>query len=799
MRMLTKFKSWRAIFALLLLVLCSGKSWGQEVSDEFTYESFTATGTSYTEFSGVQGASGAVYAGKSATTKQTIQLRSKNSDCGIVTTTSGGRRVKSIIVEWYSETPNGRELDIYGKTSAYSSATDLYATATRGDKLGSIPKGRTELTINGDYTYIGLRSKDGALYLNKLTIVWEQGEQTQVSAPVFSPASGTNFIDQLTVTASCATDGATIYYTTDGTTPTAESDEFPVEGLPITETTTLKAMAVADGLDNSDVAEATYTKENVYSVAQAQAVIESGSMPETPVYVKGIITEIGEVSAQYGNASYYINDTQTQDGQLYVFRGRYLNNESFTDENQIKVGDEVVVCGTLVLYSGNTPEISDSYIYSLTSTGLPSPTFAWSTVAFTADINAQSVSYPVLTNNSDGAVSYESSATDVATIDATTGAITLVAVGKTTITARVAATENYSEASASYTLTVVDPSALGEPVAFVGERDGGDYAMMNSLRGSNKLYAQAVVIVNDKVISPENVDMISWYADESRGTIQNAAGEYVAYVSGTDIKLQSQSFKWTVSDGMWTAPDDKNSNTIRALGVNKTDDEYYIGAYNSTDDDYPKVRMMPIVDGYTRTVTAGTYGTICLPYAVAAEDLAGAEFFNIAGKVTGTDGKVNYLVLDAVTELEAGKPYIFSATSDMLLAAYNGEAVAEAASDNGLTGTFTEQDVAEGMYMITDNTVQLCGTGCSIAANRAYINMGEVAEYTESVGVNQRMLPLDGGTTGIETVEAAEADALVNVYTLSGVEVRHQVRAAEATDGLQRGIYIVNGKKMVVK
>lgn len=205
------------------------------------------------------------------------------------------------------------------------------------------------------------------------------------------------------------------------------------------------------------------------------------------------------------------------------------------------------------------------------------------------------------------------------------------------------------------------------------------------------------------------------------------------------------------------------------------------------------------VDGYTRTVTANTYGTICLPYAVAAGDLAGAEFFSIAGKVTGTDSKVDYLVLNAVTELEAGKPYIFSATSDMLLAAYNGEAVAEAASDNGLKGTFAGQDVAEGMYMITDNAVQLCGTGCSIVANRAYINMDEVAEYTESVGVNQRMLPLDGGTTGIETVEAAEADALVNVYTLSGVEVRHQVRAAEATDGLQRGIYIVNGKKMVVK
>ena len=709
-------------------------------------------------------------------------------------------------------------------------------------------------------------------YLDNIRISYVQGEQTQVTAPVFSPAS-MNFIDQLTVTASCATDGATIHYTTDGTTPTAESDVFPAEGLPITETTTLKAMAVADGLDNSEVAEATYTKTEIQglSIAEFKALdanatgtlllndvivtavgpndiyIQDAEGNGIDLYKSGQSYEIGDVLNGYIKGMYaefnnmpeltngdfsnvvvtkggtvtpkvvtiaelvaspetyycslvrieeadYANNTFTQGGSSIAFYDKF-----YTIDDDYAWPSLVNVTGIFYPYN------SDLHLSPRTEADIENasnqqvPTFAWSTVSFTADINAQSVSYPVLTNNSDGAVSYESSATDVATIDATTGAITLVAVGKTTITARVAATENYSEASASYTLTVVDPSALGEPVAFVGERDGVYYAMMNSLRGSNKLYAQAVVIVNDKVISPENVDMISWYADESRGTIQNAAGEYVAYVSGTDIKLQSQSFKWTVSDGMWTAPDDKNSNTIRALGVNNTDDEYYIGAYNSTDDDYPKVRMMPIVDGYTRTVTANTYGTICLPYAVAAEDLAGAEFFSIAGKVTGTDGKVNYLVLDAVTELEAGKPYIFSATSDMLLAAYNGEAVAEAASDNGLKGTFADQAVAEGMYMITDNAVQLCGTGCSIVANRAYIDMDEVTEYTEPVGVNQRMLPLDNGATGVEAVEAAEADALVNVYTLSGVEVRHQVRAAEATDGLQRGIYIVNGKKMVVK
>lgn len=702
-------------------------------------------------------------------------------------------------------------------------------------------------------------------YLDNIRISYVQGEQTQVTAPVFSPAS-MNFIDQLTVTASCATDGATIHYTTDGTTPTAESDVFPAEGLPITETTTLKAMAVADGLDNSEVAEATYTKTEIQGLSIAEFKALDANATGTLLLNDVVVTAVG-------SNDIYIQDAEGngidlyKSGQSYeigdvlngYIKGMYaefnnmpeLTNGDFSNVVVTKGGTvtpKVVTIAELVAspetyycslvrieeadYANNTftqggssiafydkfYTIDDDYAWpSLVNvtgifyphyeelqlaprteadienaSNLQVPTFAWSATSFTADVNAQSVSYPVLTNNSDGAVSYESSATDVATIDAATGVIELVGVGSTTITANVTATENYYAASASYTLTVVDPSALGEPVAFVGERDGGDYAMMNSMRGSNKLHAQAVTVVNDKVISPENVDMISWYADESRGTIQNAAGEYVAYVSSTDIKLQVQSFKWTVSDGLWTSG-------TRALGVNGSNDDYYIGAYGISDDTYPKVRMMPIVDGYTRAVTANTYGTICLPYAVAAGDLAGAEFFSIAGKVTGTDSKVDYLVLNAVTELEAGKPYIFSATSDMLLAAYNGEAVAEAASDNGLKGTFAGQNVAEGMYMITDNAVQLCGTGCSIAANRAYINMDEVAEYTESVGVNQRMLPLDGGTTGIETVEAAEADALVNVYTLSGVEVRHQVRAAEATDGLQRGIYIVNGKKMVVK
>ena len=143
---------------------------------------------------------------------------------------------------------------------------------------------------------------------------------------------------------------------------------------------------------------------------------------------------------------------------------------------------------------------------------------------------------------------------------------------------------------------------------------------------------------------------------------------------------------------------------------------------------------MPIVNGYTRTVSAGNYGTICLPYAVAAGDFAGVEFYSVAGKLMN-GGQPSAIVLAPVTELEAGVPYIFSATDDQLLAAYSGDR-AEAASANGLVGTFEYIDVAEGMYMISsENKVQLCGTGCTLGANRAYI-MGETLSDELTIAAN---------------------------------------------------------------
>lgn len=80
----------------------------------------------------------------------------------------------------------------------------------------------------------------------------------QVATPTFTPAEGT-FTEAQQVTITCATDGATIYYTTDGSTPTTSSTEY-TGAITVNETTTIKAIAVKSGMADSEVATATYTK-----------------------------------------------------------------------------------------------------------------------------------------------------------------------------------------------------------------------------------------------------------------------------------------------------------------------------------------------------------------------------------------------------------------------------------------------------------------------------------------------------------------------------------------------------------
>lgn len=695
----------------------------------------------------------------------------------------------------------------------------------------------------------------------------------QVAAPVFAPANGTTFVDKLTVGASCSTEGATIYYTKDGAEPTTGSDKFPTEGVTLTETTTLKAIAVKDGLDNSEVVTATYTKLEPY--ASLKALKESGIATEEG---KPCVVELKDAVVTYADSrKAYIQD---ETAGLYVFgsnklkAGTKLNgvvaaqlalyfglyelkvdggefdnvavtndveipvqevtvaelNQNFAqyESMRVKVVDATVTSsfndkngeieqnGEKIALRAADESITADVQATVDVTGYPGlynstkqlnvilqediavKTAGKTQATLTFDSDAYSVNVGEsltvkATTNSSASVVYSSSDKTIATVDENTGEVQAGnKVGTVTITATVTENDEYTGATATCTMNVVDPSALPEAKALVAEdKEGILHAMKNEL-GNTRLNAMEVYSLNGKIIDEGKAD-IKWYIDIDNGTIQNIDGMYVVFedANDSDIKLSSKkgnSWYYKSEDGSWNTKETDG----RFLGYNEQITAFR--TYSSST--YPKAVAMPIVDGYIRSTTSGDYGTICLPYAVAAEDMAGAEFFSIAGKVMKGE-EPQSIVLNQVTTLEAGVPYIFSATSDKLIAAYSGKAVAVAEEANGLIGSFEGQDVAEGMYLISaQNKVQLCGKSCKISGNRAYIDMNEVPEYSGEVGVNQRLISFEDATGISETmVEGGLAD----VYTLSGVEVRHQVDESEATQGLPHGIYIVNGKKVVVK
>ena len=143
-----------------------------DITDTIMSALLTATSTTYTDFSNVAATSSARYAGNSAKSSSGgIQMRSKNSNSGIVSTVSGGR-VKSVTITVES---GSNSIDVYGSNTAYTGAGDLYATGeggNQGTKIGSLTATGT-ITFTDDYAYVGIRSNNGAVYVTKIEIVWE--------------------------------------------------------------------------------------------------------------------------------------------------------------------------------------------------------------------------------------------------------------------------------------------------------------------------------------------------------------------------------------------------------------------------------------------------------------------------------------------------------------------------------------------------------------------------------------------------------------------------------------------------
>ena len=495
-------------------------------------------------------------------------------------------------------------------------------------------------------------------------------------------------------------------------------------------------------------------------------------------------------------------------------------NTSVAQKTAYEWEQEINVSGEFAIYiinnspSKNSKSNADRYAiwninWSAYGESLKSDqTLIFSSSSCTADLSVEDFEEPTLTGAMT-TVEYSSSNTSVATVDAESGAVTLKDVGETTIKATATENDEYLAGSASYVLTVTGGSeeeTYDGAYALVAEYENGYYALTNTAKGEDALAAIDATpnIVNGKLVmdAGDVRNSISWVitpgSKAGSCTIKTLDGDYLTGTEdGTPLTVDIKKCVWAWSEeyGTWVTGNrsfiyGSTSGYFKNFALSNIGKGGFAGATIS----------MPFTDGYTRNVASGNIGTICLAYDVDAADVKGAEFYSVLGKRTANGEVVSVLFVKETEGLKAGVPYVFRPTADLLVVAYaEGTSVDNPTSANGLYGSFAGESVAEGMYLLNGNKIVKCGTGSKIGANRAYINMDEVPEYSADSNVKPALEIGENGVVNSIDGIAVVGSGFVDVYSVSGVRLRGGMNAERALDGLAKGIYVVNGKKVVVK
>ena len=171
-----------------------------------------------------------------------------------------------------------------------TSGTSIYYTTDGSTPTTSSTKYSAAITVSVTTTIKAIAAASG--FVNSAVASGTYTIETAAATPTFSPAPGTYATTQQ-VTLSDTTSGASIYYTTDGSTPTTSSTKYSA-AITVSVTTTIKAIAAASGFLNSAVASATYTIETAAATptfspapgtyATAQQVTLSDTTSSTSIY-----------------------------------------------------------------------------------------------------------------------------------------------------------------------------------------------------------------------------------------------------------------------------------------------------------------------------------------------------------------------------------------------------------------------------------------------------------------------------------------------------------------------------------
>ncbi len=491
---------------------------------------------------------------------------------------------------------------------------------------------------------------------------------------------------------------------------------------------------------------------------------------------------------------------------------------------------------------------------------------------------------PTLTTDPTGlTVTYSSNDEEVATVDSSTGEVTLVAAGTTTISASFAGNDSYNGSSASYTLTVSDASAVGSGnfalvtdastlaagdkilIAYV---DGTTAKALGAQNSNNRDAVDVTKNTDNTLTSGSNAQVITLEKDGDN-YLFNVGNGYLYAASSNNNYLKTETkaddnAKATISissDSATITFQGENTHKIIRYNPNTSYDNPLFSCYTSESNtgSLPQIYrevLIPLIalnnsgtgnagvittyDNQTVCVTLagrtlykdGAWNTLTLPFALSAEQIAAhADFAGATLMELDTDGKNGFdptdgtlwLTFKTATEIAAGVPYIVKwakvagydsnpSAYDFTSPTFSGVTIDAAASttvsdaDEGLepvqmVGCYSPVSVTANdksiLYLGEANTLYYSSIDNNIRSCRAYFSVPYIKGNPSATA---RAFRLDFGdgeqTQGIESLTPAPKGE-GSIYTLDGRRVSSQFIVHSSQ--LKKGIYIHNGRKVVIK
>lgn len=365
---------------------------------------------------------------------------------------------------------------------------------------------RVSITVNN------ASSTNGGLWLNSYSFTGEAPANVTENPSFVDYVSGTGeYWDALNVKMNVP-EGATVYYTTDNTTPTTSSTVYTAAGIDVPAATTagetfvIKAIAVAEGKEPSAIVTLTLTAVKTVTAELLSAIEAGGSyflladntrlagpiatgyyMPTTEVALadgKLVASDANLFTFEAGDEAgqFYIKDVN---GKYYGMDATHNSFNTFADKASatnalwtVTFADGLATItnvgrGNIIAYQSNYKNFSSVTADAAASASLPAiygekpvvkqPAgleFAAATAEATI---GEAFTAPTLTFATTAAISYTSSTPAVATVDAATGVVTPLTEGTTTIMATSAANDDFEAGSAQYVLTVKAASTPVDP------------------------------------------------------------------------------------------------------------------------------------------------------------------------------------------------------------------------------------------------------------------------------------------------------------------------------------------------